>query len=201
MLWILQQTLRKKPYSSILGLFLTIKTSCYHAMVKVTFSKQLGYYCTNSAGTKRRRRVSLDQMLEKAIPLLRRGTQQGACHSAGGRGRGRRGREGRGQSTARTCCSVALIRVWVAIHPRHTARKVRSLWVWVGSHPRRTETLSFIYRYVYKHTETKFNEHMVYCFVDKVMKFGECGVQTACVTGQKACVWVVLHPRRTEKVK
>ena len=94
----------------------------------------------------------------------------------------------------------SLIRVWVAIHPRRTACKVRSLWVWVGSHPRRTETLLLIYRYVYKHRETKFNEHMVYCFVDKVMKFGECGVQTACVTGQKACVWVVLHPWRTGKV-
>ena len=45
----------------------------------------------------------------------------------------------------------SLIRVWVAIHPRRTARKVHSLWVWVGSHPRRTETLLFIYRYVYKH--------------------------------------------------
>ena len=96
---------------------------------------------------------------------------------------------------------VSLIRVWVVIHPQRTARKVRSLWVWVGSHPRRTETLLFIYRYVYKHRETKFNEHMVYCFADKVMKFGECGVQTARVTGQKACVWVVLHPRRTGKVK
>ena len=96
---------------------------------------------------------------------------------------------------------VSLIRVWVAIHPRRTARKVRSLWVWVGSHPRRTETVLFIYRYVYKHRETKFNEHMVYCFVDKVMKFGECGLQTARVTGQKACVWVVLHPRHTGKVK
>ena len=94
----------------------------------------------------------------------------------------------------------SLIRVWVDIHPRRTARKVRSLWVWVGSHPRRPETLLFIYRYVYKHRETKFNEHMGYCFVDKVMKFGECGVQTARVTGQKACVWVVLHPRRTGKV-
>ena len=96
---------------------------------------------------------------------------------------------------------VSLIRVWVAIYPRRTARKVRSLWVWVGSHPRRTETLLFTYRYVYKHRETKFNEHMAHCFVDKVMKFGECGVQTARVTGQKACVWVVLHPRRTGKVK
>ena len=124
----------------------------------------------------------------------------GSMPLPGERGRGRRGRDGGGQSTARTCCSVALIRVWVAIHPRRTARKVRSLWVWVGSHPRRTETLLFIYRYVYKHRETKFNEHMVYCFADKVMKFGECGAQTARVTGQKACVWVVLHPRRTGKV-
>ena len=48
----------------------------------------------------------------------------------------------------------SLIRVWVAIHPRRTARKARSLWVWVGSHPRRTETLWFIYRYVCKHKET-----------------------------------------------
>ena len=119
----------------------------------------------------------------------------------GGRGRARRGREGGGQSTAHMLQRGSLIRVWVAIHPRRTARKVRSLWLWVGSHPRRTETLLFIYRYVYKHRETKFNEHMVYCFVDKVMKFGECGVQTARVTGQKACVWVVLHPRRTGKVK
>ena len=38
----------------------------------------------NSAGTKRRRRASFDQMLVKAIPLLRRGTQQGACHSLEG---------------------------------------------------------------------------------------------------------------------
>ena len=47
----------------------------------------------NSAGTKRRRRASFDQMLVKAIPLLRRGTQQGACHSlesVDGGGEGRR---------------------------------------------------------------------------------------------------------------
>ena len=42
---------------------------------------------------------------------------------------------------------------------------------------------------------------MVYCFVDKVVKFGECSIQTALVTGQKACEWVVLHPQRTGKVK
>ena len=94
----------------------------------------------------------------------------------------------------------SLIRVWVALHPRRTARKVPSLWVWVGSHPRRTETLWFIYIKVYKHKETKFSEHMVCCFVDKVMKFGEGSVETARVTGQKVGVWVVLHPRRTGKV-
>ena len=94
----------------------------------------------------------------------------------------------------------SLIRVWVAIHPRRTARKVPSLWVWVGSHPRRTETLWFIYIKVHKHKETKFSEHMVCCFVDKVMKFGEGNVQTARVKGQKVGVWVVLHPRRTGKV-
>ena len=95
----------------------------------------------------------------------------------------------------------SLIRVWVVIHPRRTARKVPSLWVWVGSHPRRTETLWFIYIKVHKHKETKFSEHMVCCFVDKVMKFGEGSVQTARVKGQKVGVWVVLHPRRTGKVK
>ena len=95
----------------------------------------------------------------------------------------------------------SLIRVWVALHPRRTARKVPSLGVWVGSHPRRTETLWFIYIKVHKHKETKFSEHMVCCFVDKVMKFGEGSVQTARVTGQKVGVWVVLHPRRTGKVK
>ena len=42
---------------------------------------------------------------------------------------------------------------------------------------------------------------MVCCFVDKVMKFGEGSVQTVRVTGQKVGVWVVLHPRRTGKVK
>ena len=91
-------------------------------------------------------------------------------------------------------------RVWVVIHPRRTARKVRSLWVWVGSHPRRTETLWFIYIKVYKHKETKFSEYVVCCFVDKVMKFGEVSIQTARVTGQKVGVCVVLHPRRTGKV-
>ena len=95
----------------------------------------------------------------------------------------------------------SLIRVWVVIRPRRTERKVPSLWVWVGSHPRRTETLWFIYIKVHKHKETKFSEHMVCCFVDKVMKFGEGSVQTARVTGQKVGVWVVLHPRRTGKVK
>ena len=95
----------------------------------------------------------------------------------------------------------SLIRVWVALHPQRTARKVRSLWVWVGSHPRRTETLWFIYIKVYKHKETKFSEHMVCCFVDKVMKFGEGSIETALVTGQKAGVWVVLHPPCTGKFK
>ena len=94
----------------------------------------------------------------------------------------------------------SLIRVWVVTHPRRTAHKIPSLWVWVGLHPRRTETVWFIYIKVYKHKETKFSEHMVCCFVDKVMKFGECSVQTARVTGQKIGVWVVLHPRRTGKV-
>ena len=126
----------------------------------------------------------------------------GGMPLAGGRGRGEARAGGwRAVDRAHMLQHGSLIRVWVAIHPRRTARKVRSLWVWVGSHPRRTETLLFIYRYVYKHRETKFNEHMAYCFVDKVMKFGERGVQTARVTGQKACVWVVLHPRRTGKVK
>ena len=95
----------------------------------------------------------------------------------------------------------SLIRVWVAIHPRRMARRVPSLWVWVGSHPRRTETLWFIYIKVYKHKETKFSEHMVCCFVDKVMKFGEGSVQTVRVTGQKVGVWVVQHPRRTGKAR
>ena len=95
----------------------------------------------------------------------------------------------------------SLIRVWVVIHPRCTAHKVPPLWVCVGSHPQRTETLWFIYIKVYKHKETKFSEHMVFCFVDKVMKFGEGSVETARVTGQKVGVWVLLHPRRTGKVK
>ena len=84
-------------------------------------------------------------------------------------------------------------RVWVVIHPRRTARKVRSLWVWVGSHPRRTETLWFIYIKVYEHKETKFSEYMVCCFVHKVMKFGEGSIQTARVTGQKVGVCVSFY--------